>query len=74
VTELRFNRAIYRGEAVDAALKAFSGFAAFEQAVDEDTQHWVVRVHVEPAERERQVAGELGNYALGLTLRQRGQR
>jgi len=72
VTELRFNRAIYRGEAVDAALEAFSGFAAFEQS--EEPQHWVVRVHVEPAERERQVAGELGNYALGLTLRQRGQR
>ena len=69
MTELRFHRDLYRGEAVDAALKVYQRFARFEQA--EEAEHWVVRVmHDRPA-REQKVARELANYALGLTIRQR---
>lgn len=67
--ELRFHRALYRGEAIDEALKIFDRFARFEQA--EDGDYWVVRLESGSAARERKIADELANYALGLTLRQR---
>jgi len=65
VIELRFHRAVYAGEAVDAAVKQFARFGGFELA--EEANHWVVRVTARKAERERALAGELGNLALGLT-------
>ena len=68
--ELRLHRAIYRGDAVDAALQAFVGHGTFERA--EEPDHWVVRVAGSEGsgpDRERRLAGELGNWALGLTLR-----
>ena len=67
--ELRFHRELYRGEAVDEALKIFDRFAKFEQA--EEGDHWVVRLEAGSEARERKIADELANYALGLTLRQR---
>jgi hypothetical protein len=68
VTLLRFHRAIYAGKAVDEAVKRFAAFAAFE--LREEPEHWVVQLSA--PSRERQVAGELANYALGLTVRNRG--
>lgn len=68
--ELRFHRSVYRSEAVDEAARAFERFAAIER-VEEGT-HWVLRVSAKSAARERQVAGELGNYALGATVKQGG--
>lgn len=68
--ELRFHRDLYRGEDVDAALKVYARFADFERAEADDA--WVVRVRARGAARERAVAGELANYALGLTIRGRG--
>lgn len=68
--ELRFNREVYRGTAVDEAVKVYAAYAAFELA--EEPSHWVVRVTAANAARERRVAGELGNYALGLTVKARG--
>lgn len=65
--ELRFHREVYPGEAVDEALQVFARHGAFERA--EEPSHWVVRVTARRPERERALAGELGNYALGLTLR-----
>lgn len=63
--ELRFHRDIYAGEAVDAAVETFARFGAFELA--EEPAHWIVRVTARRADRERAIAGELANHALGLT-------
>ncbi len=68
--ELRFHRELYDGKAVDEALKTFARFATFEQA--EEPSHWVVRVRHDDAARERRIANELGNYALGLTIKSGG--
>lgn len=69
MTELRFHRELYRGEAVDEAVRVFGRFAGLERA--DEPMHWVVRVSPTTAD-ERTVAGELRNYVLGLTVRQRG--
>lgn len=69
MTELRLHRELYRGECVDAAVKTYGRFGSFE--LTEEPSHWVVRVSCKTPARERQVAGELGNYALGLTIRDR---
>jgi hypothetical protein len=70
VKELRFHRELYRGEHVDEAIKVYDRFATLERA--EEEQHWVVRVHAKTPERERRLADELANYALGLTIEGRG--
>jgi hypothetical protein len=67
VRELRFHRSLYAGEAIDAALQTFAGFASFERAIEGD--HFVVRVTCDDA---RRVAGELANFALGLTVERGG--
>ena len=72
MTELRFHREIYRGTALDEAVKVFAKFATFELA--EEPEHWVVKLTAKSAARERQVAGELGNYALGLAIKNGGPR
>jgi len=65
VIERRFHRDLYPTAAVDGAVKVFERFARFE-VVDEG-DYRVVRVSAKRPERERKVALELGNYALGLT-------
>jgi hypothetical protein len=70
LTELRLHRELYAGTAVDAAVKFYARFAAFELV--EESTHWVVRVTSKNAARETQVARELANYALGTTIRERG--
>lgn len=67
---LRFHREIYAGEAVDEAMKAFAAHAAFRRA--EETGHWVVEVTANKPALERRIAGELSNWALGLTVRRGG--
>jgi hypothetical protein len=69
VTALRLARFLYDGRAVDAAVKRFAGKADF--GLREDPEYWVVDVSHADGARERRVAGELGNMALGLTLRYR---
>jgi hypothetical protein len=66
VTLVRLQRDLYTGAAVDAAVSVYEGFAALERA--DDPSHWVVRVVAPSPERERRIAGELGNYALGVTV------
>ena len=66
MTVLKLHRKIYRGTAVDAALKVYGAYATFEQR--EEPDHWVVSVSAATHARERRVAGELANYALGLTI------
>jgi hypothetical protein len=70
VIELRFHRELYDGKAVDEALKTFAKFATFEQA--EEPTHWIVRITTADAARERKIANELGNFALGLTIKTGG--
>lgn len=67
--ELRFHRELYRGECVDEALGIYERFATFTRA--EEDAYWVVRVEAATPARERKIADELANYALGLTLRTR---
>lgn len=68
--ELRFHREIYAGEAVDAAVKQFARFGAFELV--EEPSHWLVRFTAKTPSKERAVAGELGNHALGGSAQRRG--
>lgn len=63
MTELRLHRAIYDGRAVDAAAKTFARYARLELV--EEPSHWLVRITAASPARERTVAGELGNHALG---------
>jgi hypothetical protein len=68
VIELRFHRDLYRGESVDAAAQALTPFATgIERA--EEPAHWVLRVTAATPDRERRVAGEIANRALGITVR-----
>jgi hypothetical protein len=64
MTTVKFHKAVYDGKAVDEAVKVFAAFASF--TLREEPDHWVVDVD---GERARRVAGELGNYALGLTVK-----
>jgi hypothetical protein len=67
VTELRLHRELYRGTSIDEAVKLYAPHAAFELV--EEPSYWCVRVTAASPERERRVAGELANYALGLTVK-----
>lgn len=67
--ELKFHRELYSGRAVDQAVKVFGPHGTFEMA--EEPSYWVVRVTGASESRERRVALELGNYALGLTVQGR---
>ena len=71
---LRFHREVYSGPCVDEAVKLFAAHARFE--LREEATHWVVELSDGngDAARERTIAGELGNYALGLTIQKRGVR
>ncbi len=71
MTELRLHRTLYRGTAVDEAMKVYGAYATFERL--EDGDHWVVRVTGTSPARERRVARELSNYALGLTAAAHGR-
>ncbi len=72
MTELRFHRDLYRQAAVDKAVEALASYATFSRA-DEAT-HFVVKIEAATPVRERRVAGEVSNFALGLTVNQRGKR
>ena len=71
MTELRFHRQIYRGTAVDEAVKRFAAFASFD--LREETDYWIVQLVARDPEKEKKIAGELGNWALGLTVQKRGR-
>jgi hypothetical protein len=71
VTTLKFHRDLYAGQSVDEAIKAFASHA--ELTPREEGNYWVVEVRAGSPAMQRRVALELGNYALGLTVR-RGTR
>ena len=66
--ELRFHRDLYGGESVDAAAKALAPYATAIDRAEEPT-HWILRVNASSPERERRIAGEIANRALGITVR-----
>ena len=68
MTEVRFHREIYPAEAVDGAVKVFEKYGTLE--VSDDATHRVVRVSAKNPTREKKLALELTNYALGLTRRE----
>jgi len=65
--EIRFHRELYPGEAVDAAIKTFDAWATVTR--EQSPSHWIVRINARSSTTERRVAGELANFALGLTVR-----
>jgi hypothetical protein len=67
---LRLHRELYAGTAIDAALQRFAALARFEREIDGD--YFVVRAEIDDPARARQIAGELGNFALGLTVEHGG--
>jgi hypothetical protein len=71
VRELRFHRTLYRGESVDAAIRTFERYGRLERR--EEPDYWVVAIAAKSARRERRIADELANFALGLTIRERQQ-
>ncbi len=66
---LRFPKTLYPGEHVDEALKTFDRFGTITR--DEDDAAWVVRVEASSRAKARRLAGEIANFALGLTVRNR---
>lgn len=70
--ELRFSKDLYLGEQVDAALQVFARYGRIER--EEDEGGWIVRLHAGTRAKERRLAGEIANYALGATIRARGER
>lgn len=69
MTKLAFHKSLYAGKAVDEAVKVFSTYGTFE--LSETEAAWVVQLTVTDERRERRIARELGNYALGLTVQSR---
>ena len=70
MSTLRFHKTLYAGEAVDAAMRRFERFAAFE--TEEDADYWIVRVSAHEPRHQGPVERELGNFALGLTIERGG--
>lgn len=64
--ELRLHKELYASDAIGVAIEAFAPFAQIERR--EESAHWVVAIAAKPGEDELQIAGELGNYALGATV------
>lgn len=69
MTRLSFDKSLYVGTAVDEAVKVFAAHGTF--ALEETPAAWVVQVSHPDAARERRIADELGNFALGLTVQAR---
>ena len=62
MTELRFHRDIYSGEAV----KTWSNFAEF--TLRESDEHWIVDITPKHEAAATRIIGEFRNYVLGLTV------
>jgi hypothetical protein len=66
---LRFQTELYTRAVIDRAAAGYQAVA--EIKVSEQPGEIAVEIHA-PAEKERRVAGELGNAVLGLTVEDRG--
>ena len=63
--DLRFHKDIYDAQSVAGAVEVYNRFA--DITVREEGEHRVVSLGGKTPARERKVALELANYALGLT-------
>lgn len=63
--ECRFHKDIYDASSVAGAVEVYNRFA--DITVRDEGEHRVVSVGAKTPARERKVALELANYALGLT-------
>lgn len=68
--DLRLDRTLYSGPAVDEAVKVFARHGEFH--LSQETDAWVVKLRALRAEQTRRLAHELANYALGLTVQRGG--
>lgn len=68
--QVRFARTVYRGEDIDRAVKLYTPYG--ELSTSETDSHWVVDIECGHKGKERRLAGELCNYALGLTVQAGG--
>ena len=66
---LRLRRELYAAQAVEQAVGVYAPHGTLARR--DDASHWVVEITARTPERERRIAGELGNYALGLTAKGR---
>ena len=68
MTELRFSADLYSGFAIDEAVKVYSEFARFE--LEKEPNEFIVRLTTDENDEvdEQELADELANYALGLTI------
>ena len=64
--ELRLHTEIYGEPGIDTAVDRYRAYATLERL--EEPGYRVVRVTASSPSRERRVAGELANCALGLTV------
>ncbi len=63
---LRFDKSLYLEDSVREAMAAFAEYAEIELA--EDDGAWTLAVAPGDEGSRRELLGELGNYALGLTI------
>ena len=68
--DLRFDRTLYAGPAVDEAVKVFARHGEFHLSADDGA--WIVRLRALRPALTRRLAHELANYALGLTVQRGG--
>jgi hypothetical protein len=68
--DLRLHLELYASAAIDRAIAVYAGHAQIART--DEAAHAVLRIESPRAGRAALVARELGNYALGLTIQERG--
>ena len=67
--ELLLHHELYSLPALQKTLEVFDGVGRVK--LHQQLPHYRVEIAAETSEREAEVAGELGNYALALTVEER---
>ncbi len=70
MTELRFKTDLYSGFAIDSAVKVYGEYADFD--LEKTDEEYIVRFTPTGDFPADAIADELGNYALGATVEERG--
>ncbi len=69
MTELRFQTDLYAVEAIDRTVAVYESFATIERESSGDLV--ILRVTAPDGVDEAELAGEIANYVLGVTVDQR---
>ncbi len=67
--ELRFDPDLYSGDAIEAAMSMYEGFA--ELSLDKQVDAYIVRLTSLGEHAEQTLADEFANYCLGSTIEAR---